>query len=245
MSQQPKTETDRLANVIQVLQLGQKTGRLIVERDNGPYFEQGMITFVSGQVVQASLNQLQGPEALNRLKSWGACRFAFTPEQHSNMTGRMPALPASPPPALSPRQPGWGETGNSTPGTPPLRNGSSPLRNGTSPLRNRTSGLSPLSGQVPVPGYSQDTIHSKTTRDLGGTRQPTPTAWLATPYRTRHMEEGIHLIEQMGLSRTHRRLFLLIDGGRTVKELIRLMSHNPEDVQRLLHDLERAGVIQV
>jgi hypothetical protein len=59
------------------------------------------------------------------------------------------------------------------------------------------------------------------------------------------VEEGIYLIEQMGLSRTHRRLFLLIDGGRTVKELIRLMSHDPEDVQHLLHDLERAGVIQV
>lgn len=55
----------------------------------------------------------------------------------------------------------------------------------------------------------------------------------------------MHLIEQMGLSRTHRRLFLLIDGGRTVKELIRLMSQNPEDVQRLLYDLERAGVIQL
>jgi DNA-binding MarR family transcriptional regulator len=54
----------------------------------------------------------------------------------------------------------------------------------------------------------------------------------------------MHLIEQMGLSRTHRRLFLLIDGGRTVKELIRLMSHDPEDVQKLLQDLERAGAIQ-
>ena len=55
----------------------------------------------------------------------------------------------------------------------------------------------------------------------------------------------MRLIEQMGLSRTHRRLFLLIDGGRTVKELIRLMAHEPEAVQRLLQDLERAGVIQI
>lgn len=54
----------------------------------------------------------------------------------------------------------------------------------------------------------------------------------------------MRLIEHMGLSRIHRRLFLLIDGGRTVKELIRLMAHEPEDVQRLLQDLERAGVIQ-
>ncbi|HEX7733551.1 MAG TPA: DUF4388 domain-containing protein [Ktedonobacteraceae bacterium] len=245
MSQQPKTETDRLANVIQVLQLGQKTGRLIVERENGPQFEQGIITFVNGQVVQAGLNQIQGPDAFNQLKSWGTCRFAFTPEQRASSTGRIPALPPSPPPAPSPWQPGWRETDNQASSTPPLRSGPSPLRNPTSSLRNRSSGSSPLSRQAPVPGYTQENIYSRTTRDLGGTRQPTPTAWLATPYRTRHMEEGMHLIEQMGLSRTHRRLFLLIDGGRTVKELIRLMSQNPEDVQRLLYDLERAGVIQL
>ena len=55
----------------------------------------------------------------------------------------------------------------------------------------------------------------------------------------------MHLIEQMGLSRTHRRLFLLIDGGRTVKDLARLMAYEPEAVLRLLQDLERAGVIQM
>ena len=79
----------------------------------------------------------------------------------------------------------------------------------------------------------------------GGAWQQTPTAWLATPYRTRPIEEGMRLIEHMSLSRTHRHLFLLIDGSRTVKELIRLMSHNPDDVQKLLRDLEHAGVIQV
>ena len=90
-------------------------------------------------------------------------------------------------------------------------------------------------------------MYSRTTRNLGGGRQPapTPTAWLAVPYRTRHMEEGIRLIEQMGLSRTHRRLFLLVDGNRTVKELIRLMSHDPDGVLKLLQDLEHAGVIQL
>lgn len=230
MSQQPKTETDRLANVIQVLQLGQKTGRLIVERNDGPQFEQGMITLVQGQVVQASLNQLQGPEAFSRLKNWGACRFAFTPDQRPGTNGRMPALaPRSLPMQLSPSS---------------NREGSGSLRPGSSPLR-RSTNTSSLPGPLPGPAYSQDHFSHRTTRDLGGARQSIPTAWLATPYRTRHMEEGMRLIEQMGLSRTHRRLFLLIDGGRTVKELIRLMSHNPEDVQKLLQDLERAGVIQV
>src|SRR6185312_3737719 len=190
MSQQPKTETDRLTNVIQVLQMGQKTGRLIVERNDGPLFDQGMITLVNGQVVQASLNQLQGPEAFNRLKNWGACRFTFTPEQKSGAISRIPTQP-----------PGGRMNGH------------------------RSFNTSPLPVQRPGPTYSPEDFRHRTTRNLGEARQPVPTAWLATPYRTRHIEEGMHLIEHMGLSRAHRRLFLLIDGGRTVKELIRLMSH--------------------
>lgn len=212
MPQQPKTETDRLANVIQVLQLGQKTGRLIVERNEGPLFEQGIITFVHGQVVQASVNQHQGPEALSWLKSWKACRFAFTAEQRPTTTGQVPTFVAP--------LPGRRTTEYHTPGT--------------SPLPSAPTG----------PTY-QEQMYTRITGNLRGPGQPTPTAWLATPYRTRHIEEGMHLIEHMGLSRTHRRLFLLIDGRRTVKELIRLMAHNPEDVQRLLQDLQRAGVIQV
>jgi hypothetical protein len=212
MPQQPKTETDRLLNVIQVLQLGQKTGRLTVERNEGPLCEQGIITFVQGQVVQASVNQHQGPDALNWLKSWGGCRFAFTPEPRPTTTGHMPTL-------VSPL-PGPRTTGYRTPGTSPL----------------------PTPPPEPTSPRPMDT---RITGNLRGPGQPTPTAWLATPYRTRHIEEGMYLIEHMGLSRTHRRLFLLIDGGRTVKELIRLMAHNPEDVQRLLQDLVRAGVIQV
>jgi hypothetical protein len=217
MSQQPKTETDRLANVIQVLQLGQKTGRLVVERNDGPQCEQGIITFVNGQVVQASVNQQQGPDALNWLRSWGACRFTFTPEQRPGATGRMSTLP---PQSQTPAA--WGGTGYGRPTT------------------------SPLPTTPPGFAYPQQDMYTRTTGNLGGiARQRTPTAWLATPYRTRHIEDGMRLIEQMGLSRTHRRLFLLIDGARTVKELIRLMAHEPEYVQKLLQDLERAGVIQL
>jgi hypothetical protein len=214
MSQQPKTETDRLANVIQVLQLGQKTGRLVVERNEGPLFEQGIITFLNGQVIQASVNQQQGPDVLAWLKSWGACRFTFTPEQRSGTTGRMPVTQ---PPT-------------------PTRGGSGYYR-----ATNGHSQATPSTGPMHPP---QD-AYTRTTGHLGSAGQRVPTAWLATPYRTRHIEDGMHLIEHMGLSRTHRRLFLLIDGGRTVKELIRLMAHDPQDVLRLLQDLERAGVIQL
>lgn len=226
MSQQPNIETDRLANVIQVLQLGRKTGRLLVERANGARFDQGLMTFVSGQIVQATLNHIQGPEAFEQLKTWGACRFAFLPDVQPGATRQMPALSPPSPLQLSP-SPGWGEM--------------PPQQAGISPLRQRSSGSAPLPGTT----GAQESIYNRTTRNLGGARESTPTAWLAKPYRTRHMEEGIHLIEHMGLSRTHRRLFLLVDGNRTVKELIRLMSHDPDGVLKLLQDLEHAGVIQI
>jgi len=48
----------------------------------------------------------------------------------------------------------------------------------------------------------------------------------------------------MGLTRVHRQLFLLIDGQRTVPDLIRLSARGTEEVRRLLVDLERAGMIQ-
>ncbi len=202
MSQQPKTETDRLANIIQVLQLGQKTGRLVVERNEGLAFEQGIITFVNGQILQASVNEHQGPGVLNWLLGWGRCRFAFVPDQHLEKTGHLPTQV----------HPTYGG-----PTAPTTRS-----RMTTGPLPNNAGTI---------------------TRYLGGQRMPT--AWLATPYRTRQIEEGMRLIEQMGLSRTHRRLFLLIDGRRAVKDLIRLMTHDPGEVVRLLQDLERAGVIQI
>lgn len=199
--QQPKTETDRLVNVLQVLQLGQKSGRLLVERGSGPQFEQGMIVFVNGRAVQASFNQLQGAEAFQQLRNWGSCRFTFLPGV----------------PARSSSGPLWESAGARLPSTDSLPN--------TLPAQ-------------PGPG-------GRTTRDLGETDQSVSTAWLARPYRTRQLEEGMRLIEQMGLSRAHRRLFLLIDGSRTIKELMRLVSHNPADLLKLLRDLERAGVIHL
>ena len=81
MSQQPATSTDRLANVIEVIQLGRKTGILTAEREAGPVLEQGMITFVKGQVTRASIGQHDGFSAFNLLKTWGACRFTFAPSE--------------------------------------------------------------------------------------------------------------------------------------------------------------------
>lgn len=86
MPQQPATSTDRLANVIEVIQLGRKTGILTAERNAGTMLEQGVITFVKGQVTQASAGQYTGFPAFSVLKTWGTCRFSFTPIDASRTT---------------------------------------------------------------------------------------------------------------------------------------------------------------
>jgi len=77
---------------------------------------------------------------------------------------------------------------------------------------------------------------------MGPVSGPPPVS--TAPKRISQLEEAFQLIEQMGLSRTHRRIFLLIDGYRSTSELVRLTGREEGEVRRLLSELERAGLIQ-
>ena len=77
MSQRRGITTDQFINVLQVIQLGRRTGRLMVERGEGMQREEGEILFDCGHVVNAYSGQLTGEAALTRLKTWGTCRFIF------------------------------------------------------------------------------------------------------------------------------------------------------------------------
>jgi len=76
-----------------------------------------------------------------------------------------------------------------------------------------------------------------------GSIQPDPAAG-GVPYPIRPYDEALVWIERVGLSRAHRRLFLLLDGYRTLPELVRLMGRVQEEVNALLRDLEGAGLIR-
>ncbi|TMB84035.1 MAG: DUF4388 domain-containing protein, partial [Chloroflexi bacterium] len=67
MPHQRETATDRLSNVIQVIQLGKKSGLLTVERGEGITFEEGAITFVNGQAREAQVGKYTGIDAFNWL----------------------------------------------------------------------------------------------------------------------------------------------------------------------------------
>ena len=95
MSQQPTTLTDRLANVIQVIQLGRKTGTLTVERSSGNSLERGTVFFVNGLMTKASAQQLSGLAAFQWLNTWSSCRFTFTPSDSAITTRKLPSLQPS------------------------------------------------------------------------------------------------------------------------------------------------------
>ncbi len=208
MPQQPTTSTDRLANVIEVIQLGHKTGILMAERVTGSVLEQGVITFISGQVFQASIGHHKGFPAFRVLKTWGACRFAFTPSDPPQITQPLP----------------------------PVSGDSSAFR------ALATDPTLPTQSMVNHKQSGSMAVMEQGMKDAGSI-QPDPPAG-GIPYPILPYEEALAWIERMGLSRAHRRLFLLIDGYRTLPELVRLMGRVQEEVNALLLDLEGAGLIR-
>jgi Domain of unknown function (DUF4388) len=83
------------------------------------------------------------------------------------------------------------------------------------------------------------------TRNTDRLTPPPVSASVGTvPYRIRDVNEVLPLFGSMGLTRAHRQLFLLIDGQRSVSDLVRLSARGAEETRKLLSDLERAGLIQ-
>jgi len=205
---QPATSTDRLANVIQVIQLGRKTGTLTVERNSSDGLEQGTIYFVNGQMTQASAHQIEGRAAFNWLNTWGACRFTFTPSTSPATTVKLPAVE-------------------------PDQIPDSKINGNPAQLRDTT----PLSNTMARSGREDRTI------------DPGANWWqnapgVDIPVQSRALEDALQRIEQVHFSRAHRHLYLLIDGHRSSGDLARLMGRSQGELNALLQDLERAGVIR-
>ena|SRR6266436_2746216 len=204
MAQQKETITNSLADVIQVIQLSRKSGMLTVERGEGETFEEGMITFVNGQAVEAQTAAFNGQNALRWLGSWGTCRFAFIPTP----TSEIPSIPLVSTPAFEQRM--------RDTGTHP-RIPISPLRESAARRQAGNNGT----GQV-ISFISAS----------------------AVPHLVIPLEESLRYVDQLGLSRQHRRLLLLVDGQRNVAEMARLIGRTLYEVQQLLADLEQAKIIR-
>jgi hypothetical protein len=188
------TETSNIVNVIDVIQLGRKTGILTVEREVNGYLELGEITFTNGQVTHARSNHYlsaEGQAAFQWLHTWSACRFLFEATHEVPRTTR--PLPAAP------------------------------------------------SSKVDV--HNSDTQPQRVPTNVQGARQE-ENNFSAVPRRIIYAEKALHIIENAQLSRTHRQLFLLIDGQRNVAELLRLLGRKQDEGLKLLRDLAYIGVIR-
>jgi hypothetical protein len=102
------TATDRLTNVLDVVELGRRSGMLRVERGQGTMREEGEIYFANGSPIYAALAGLRGRDALLSLARWSECYFTFetdAPQPIPNVSGVLPAVsaPAGYMPAAAPQ----------------------------------------------------------------------------------------------------------------------------------------------
>lgn len=64
------------------------------------------------------------------------------------------------------------------------------------------------------------------------------------PHRLWQGQDALTFLDRARASRLHRHVFLLLDGQRTIADLVRITGHSFEEVSRLLNDLERMGIIK-
>lgn len=65
------------------------------------------------------------------------------------------------------------------------------------------------------------------------------------PYAIVALSEAVARLERAGFSRSYRLLYLLIDGRRSVHELVQLVGRNVEEVHTMLYNMERLGILQM
>jgi hypothetical protein len=63
------------------------------------------------------------------------------------------------------------------------------------------------------------------------------------PVRLRQGPDALAFMKRIKLPRLHRHIFFLLDGQRNTNDLARLMGHPLEEIQHLLTDLQRIGLI--
>lgn len=75
--------------------------------------------------------------------------------------------------------------------------------------------------------------------------EPLPASRHEVPRVCVVFNEASTRLEHAGLTRAHRRLYLLIDGQRSASDLAPLLGKRTEEVRSMLHDLEWLGVVQI
>ncbi len=233
--------TSRLGNVIQLIALGRQTGVLKVIRGQGSTREQGEVHFSQGQPVFALLGQLVGQAALTVLQNWGESQYIFLegplprqeqPPYEADSPGWFGEPPAPPARGFGPRliprtTPITGHPGTGPTTTAPL---SLPAGPNTGSLGGGNTGNLPhsnlndfRSGPLPTPPMRREAIQGH-----------------FVPRRTASMDR----LDTLPLDRRERMVLLLIDGHRSVADLVRLTRRSEQEVQMMLSHLAALGLIE-
>ncbi|HEX9037848.1 MAG TPA: DUF4388 domain-containing protein [Ktedonobacterales bacterium] len=244
--------TSRLSNIVQMISISRQTGILRVTRNQGGAREMGQIQFVQGEPASALLGTLTGGAALSSLSVWAECLYSFDevgPEQdamgYDQATAPMPAppSPASPAGAVSP-WPSYGYPSTSSLNTfspaPPdfgISNSSDSLGifpNEPAPPMSVLYGGYNNAAEAPLPALPQ---YSSGATATGYPLRPEQLS--ARPRRTTPSMN----VDQLPLDRRERMVLLLIDGQRSVMDLVRLTRRNEGDLYAVLNHLRILGLV--
>ena len=245
MRRQRATLADRVSQVIDVIELGRRTGLLSVERDVGAVLEEGDLYFLNGQAIYASTGTQNGRSALETLRTWGACRFAFLsdipkpapnigPERGNARTLQTGGLRSGPlsVPTSEPQRPMF-----MPPAAPP-----SPF----APFEGRREPAHGLSSYA-LPGapHQPEGMPSLPSMDYSASAPALVLAPYQRPRRAPNPQDIPRLAARYQLSRAHRTLLLLADGEHTIRHLARLAGRSEEEALALFSDLFRMGLITI
>jgi hypothetical protein len=232
--------TDRLENTLQSIEALQQTGILNVERARGGVRETARIVFLEGQVIEAMAGAHTAQNALDWVYTWGSCRYTFDVRFSAEMGVPSPSLSSieepSPLLALS------SSTGFSA---QMVQKYAFPLSD-TGHATGETASVKPIE-EVPTASFPHLQTPSAAVYPFTPLPPiiglPSATIRLRAPYRLLNGPEAVNYIERFGLSRLHRHVFFLLDGQRVAVDIVRLTGRSFYEIQSLLAELERLGLI--
>lgn len=231
--------TDDLETTIHSIESLQQTGVLNIERAKGGVRETANLVFLHGQVVEAVVGKRIGQDALDWVITWGSCRYTFDVRFPSEIVVPPPAPVPANETSSAPSPLGFisqvvqkythiAENGQVAEGPTPEK--SVEREPSSFPVQGTPFPSEPL---TPIPPIPQTMVPR-----LEMTR-------LRAPFRLVNGLEVVNYMERFGLSRLHKHVFFLLDGQRTAVDIVRLTGRSFYEIQSLLADLERLGLIRM
>lgn len=265
--------TNRLSNIIQMVTLSKQSGILRATRGQGPQREMGQIRFIAGEPVSALLGSLTGGTALAALSNWGECLYtfdeiaaaegdtSFNDQAGSSTPYTAPISPthqSHPSPSLPPMSAGSWPSSYGYPSTSSLNSfgAASPMPDfGSSgdslgadfltqggAYNTPSGGYGALGGDPYAPMGGASGVGAGVAATTATSQLPLrPEQLLARPRRTSLSEQ----VEQLPLDRRERMVLLLVDGQRSVADLVKLTRRGEGELYSVLNHLRILGLVQL